>query len=98
MQRQLNIVRATEASPAAEPGLSQLLEQAAAKARAARNLADGIENIEEASIADFVAISNLCSTALRLIGEAKALANNDDPQPPATAAAAPVSSPMPLAA
>jgi hypothetical protein len=88
MRRKLNIVRATGASPAPNsgPNLSQLLEQAASKARRARDISDGIENIEDATISDLVEISNLCSATLRLINEAKNVVN-DNPQPPTPAIA-----------
>src|SRR5215208_6257729 len=88
MHPELNIRRTSDASPSAatELNLSQLLDEASSKARRARDIADGIEHIEEVTWDDLIEISNMCSAALRLIKDAKAKAPAD-PQPPAPAPA-----------
>lgn len=96
MHPKFNIRRATGASPAPATSLTDLLEQAASKARAARDIADGIENVDAVTMDDIIDLSNLCSAALRLINEAKQQATTD-PQPP-TPALAVVTNQTPLAA
>jgi|SRR5215208_5994917 len=89
MQRELNIRRTSDASPsdATELNLSQLLDEASSKARRARDIADGIENVEAVTMDDLVEISTLCSAVLRAIKDAKAKATTE-PTPTPTPALA----------
>ena len=99
MQPELNIRRTSGASPsdATDLNLSQLLDEASSKARRARDIADGVERIEDVTWDDISEISTLCSAVLRAIKDAKAKATTE-PTPTPTPALALVPAPTKLAA
>ena len=93
MQPKLYIVPAKGASPTSEPNLLQLVEQAANKTCAVKRIADGVENVEEVEITDFIDISELCADALQLLAHIKSLLEGNTPQPPAAAVTVPQPTP-----
>lgn len=60
------------ARPAArgdDPTLSELIDRAAAGTRAAKCVADGVENVGEMSIDDLIAIARGCGAALSALAQ-----------------------------